>query len=269
MPIHHTTRKAAETAGVILTEENGLVKAFWAKMNRTTTAEDARQALQSMLLQQKFGAEFPYVNVLNEDNEVQVTIEGHEDVELPTFDFFDEDGKKVIFDVEDAFTAITDDDAFRQIVDEMGEASDEEEGFSGSVVGSTYRAKYAEEGHAHRCDDWLAGMLDGAFDVDDKFNDDLFVKCLNDNEVQYQEKDKWYQLRYNGHSSAVGRFRMNGGQKLRRRLAETGVLKLHGNEFTIPADAMEDLYSKFPAARPGYTKPKRQRAKKVKAAPAA
>lgn len=267
MAIHHTTRKTAEAAGVILTEENGLVKAFWPKMNRTTTAEDARQALQSMLLQQKFGLTYPKLNVLNEDNEVQVTIEGHEDLELPVFDFFDEDDadaakKKIVFDVEAAFADTL--DAYSAF--DIEEDEDEEPEFSGSVVSPSYRAKYAEEGHAHRCGDWLAEKLDGAFEVDGRFNDDLFVKCLNDNGVVFKETDKWYQLRYNGHSSAPGRFRMNGGQKLRRRLAETGMLKLFEHDFFLPVEVMDQLHDQFPAAKPGYTKPKRQRAKKAKAA---
>lgn len=123
------------------------------------------------------------------------------------------------------------------------------------VVPQEYKIRYAEGGHPNHCGDWFATVTDGKFDVietdaDGKshkgFNEPKFTQFLIDNGVEM--KGKWAALPESGQRGWVGRYRMNGGQKARIRVATTGKLVLEGETLTPPKADLEALWRKHPEA---------------------
>ena len=92
----------------------------------------------------------------------------------------------------------------------------------GDVVQSKYHTLYKERGNSRHCGDWLALSLDGSFDNGQGFDADAYAEFLTANGVELV--GKWAALPTSGQAGWQGRYRMNGRQKLQRRVLETGQL---------------------------------------------
>lgn len=129
--------------------------------------------------------------------------------------------------------------------------TDEEEEETGRVVvAARYKIEYAERGNRNHCGDWLAKQLENKFDmsVDGnlRFDADAFTTCLIDNGVELT--GKWAALPTSGQKGWVGRYRMNGRQRLEFQVAKNGFLMLRGEQIDVPADELAHLRGKHPKA---------------------
>lgn len=228
--IHHATLKKAEKLGIILTEKNGVVEAHWPKGNRRISASDAKVALNMGLLLARFGLEYPGVKVTGIDMyEIQV---GEHNVMEGI------DGSDPIDDIfSDALEAI----------EELGLLEEAEGGPEPEwdVVPAHYKKMYAERGNRDHCGDWLAKFLEGKFrDTDGKFDPESYETFLADNGVDLD--GKWVGLKTSDTRGSIGRYRMNGRQRLEKVISVTETLKYHGEPVEIPADALAYIKAKHP-----------------------
>jgi hypothetical protein len=128
-----------------------------------------------------------------------------------------------------------------------GDADDEEQKPSGSVVPETYRASYRENSSTGQsCGDFLAEWLaTQTLDADGKLDVSAFDAILDANGVE--RVGKWASLPQSGQKGWVGRYRMNGRQVLEKRVAISETLR-HGDgtpveHAELPA-AIADLQAK-------------------------
>ena len=105
-----------------------------------------------------------------------------------------------------------------------------------SVVRRAYKEKYAERNKAdgkraqRSCWDWLAQSLAGeCLDDKAKISIDKFLKVLELNGVDHS---RWT----NRNKGWEGRLRMTGRLALQKVVAQTGVLKVDGDELEAPAE---------------------------------
>ena len=104
----------------------------------------------------------------------------------------------------------------------------------GSVVKNAYKVAYGKKGH---CGDWLSDSLEGVFLNGERvFDTKLFEATLKRNGVELV--GKWYDVLSSGQPGSEGRFRMNGRNKLARRVLETG-------KITLPAGTHKNGKQKF------------------------
>ena len=105
-----------------------------------------------------------------------------------------------------------------------------------SVVRRAYKEKYAERNKAdgkraqRSCWDWLAQSLAGeCLDDKAKISIDKFLAILEANGVDHS---RWT----NRNKGWEGRLRMTGRLALQKVVAQTGVLKVDGDELEAPAE---------------------------------
>jgi len=105
-----------------------------------------------------------------------------------------------------------------------------------SVVRRAYKEKYAERNKAdgkraqRSCWDWLAQSLAGeCLDDKAKISIDKFLRVLELNGVDHS---RWT----NRNKGWEGRLRMTGRLALQKVVAQTGVLKVDGDELEAPAE---------------------------------
>ncbi len=105
-----------------------------------------------------------------------------------------------------------------------------------SVVRRAYKEKYAERNKAdgkraqRSCWDWLAQSLAGeCLDDKAKISIDKFLRVLELNGVDHS---RWA----NRNKGWEGRLRMTGRLALQKVVAQTGVLKVDGDELEAPAE---------------------------------
>ena len=116
---------------------------------------------------------------------------------------------------------IDDEDADNEVEDEIdAEIESEGKNGGGSVVGSRYRARYAEAGHPTHCGDWPAQTLINLTTTKQGINTDLLVEIceLNGlNMAKYKREGHGWQ----------GRLRMTGGNLLRKVIYfNDGILRI-------------------------------------------
>ena len=120
---------------------------------------------------------------------------------------------------------------------------------SAGVVKAKYHQLYRERGNPRHCGDWLAKTLDGVFDNGGSFDADAYAEFLRANGVEMV--GKWAALPASDQPGWKGRFRMNGRQKLQRRVLKTGVLLriIDGKtvEEEAPIDWLLHMETMFPA----------------------
>lgn len=241
MSIHHATIKKAEKFGVVLAEietaDALLARALWAERNFRIQHTDPKVALAAVRLQQVFAAEWPALTLDHVDGEfIVTTTDPDEPVEV-----FRSDEVPELADVLDA----------------CGDFGiNPEEGYDDEVphvvVPHKYKEEYAERGNRNHCGDWLAGFLDGRFsDTEGRFNADEFAQFLQANGVDMG--GKWAGLPTSGQKGWVGRYRMNGRQKLEVRVAATGgVTLLDGTFMKAPLEYLEELIARHPCVSPEW-----------------
>lgn len=117
------------------------------------------------------------------------------------------------------------------------------------VVPEHYKRLYAERGDRNHCGDWLAVFLAGKFaGVDGRFAWQPFQIFLEENGVDLV--GKWASLPTSGQKGWEGRYRMNGRQKLERKILENGVLVYKGDEVEVPEAFWDALCDKNPNVVP-------------------
>jgi hypothetical protein len=88
------------------------------------------------------------------------------------------------------------------------------------------RNKYKERGDAASCGDWLAVVLKEHCHSEDAFDIGKFERVLKDNNIEWdinRETNGW-----------IGRFRMNGRQKLAAVARKTGYILISGEKVRAP-----------------------------------
>lgn len=246
--IHHATAKKAAAENIAITEQGG---AFVATLptGRFAVALKASDALADAIALRRIVTEYRGFHAEQADGQ-------HEKV----WTVSDNDGDQVGFAprLADALAdAISEAEETGYDYSEGPEGDDEAEIEGGRViVAPKYRAAYAERGNPNHCGDWLAGMLDGQFVVADPetgtpyFDTSAFTACLVENGVELS--GKWAALPQSGQKGWVGRYRMNGRQRLERRVAEVGQLIVRGETYRVPENDLVLLWNRHPEAETIY-----------------
>jgi hypothetical protein len=246
MTIHHATVKKAAKSGILLTEidsANGTVaQALHAAMNVRFEHTDPKEAVAATILACIFKAEWPNLTLTLQGGTWVVT-------------GVDADGEEVVVWTGDEIPMIGEImDATHDVnVDPEQGIEDEEEETRKAVVPEKYKAEYAERGNRDHCGDWIAKKLDGLFNTDDgKFDPVAFEQFLTLNDVDMS--GKWASLPTSGQKGWVGRYRMNGRQKLEMKITEKGGFKYNNGgeiQFHEPSQAyLEFLAAKHPKVTP-------------------
>lgn len=219
MRIHHATTTKAAKFGVILTESGeDAYNASWPKLARSITCGSAKLALEAMLLEQRFGEEYPKLRVLCTTDQIWVfhtEAEGDDALVGSTWDDYNQD---------DMFVEAL------EAVEDLGlvEDEDDEEEVVSTVVPALYKRLYRERGNPDNCSDWLADVLqDHTGTTNEKgkrvTDIDAMQAIANANGI---DRD-WPHLN-NGQRA------MNWRNMLRKRVCEANVLHLGGDESLVP-----------------------------------
>lgn len=241
MAIHHATIKSAKKHGVdLITDEDGnaVAKATTGQIFRGEEIH-AKSLVLLARIANSLAAEYKMLKI--EANGVVSTADGEKaNVHLvdPTSTSYD-DALADILEAADAAGVDLD-------------AEEEEEAERSIVVPSKYKEAYALRGNRNHCGDWIAATLHGKFDkvVDGAlaFDTDAFTVFLLANGVEMT--GKWAGLPTSGQKGWVGRFRMNGRQKLEQVVAKRGTLILGAEEIEVPAEDLAILRNKHPKWAP-------------------
>lgn len=136
--------------------------------------------------------------------------------------------------------------------DEQGldpEAIEAEEGPSGSVVPEAYRAAYKANPNTsgQTCGDFLAVWLEAECHGVEGFDPVAFERVLQTNEVD--QSGAWARLPESGQRGWVGRWRMNGRQKLEQAVALSERLRDGAGEAVkLPKAVLAELQRKHAKA---------------------
>lgn len=259
MPVHHAIQKKAQKAGIILTDlgddedQRTRFKAHWPEYNQVMFGPEAKYLLDDMLAVKTMRKSFASFNVVIEDDDtVSITIRGtgievkgmraaaayKKAVELW------QDSRSDL-DIEDE----EEDNEVQEEIEAEAREADEEERVGGSVVSTTYRAKYAEAGHPNTCGDWLANILNDYCLNKEGFSIEQFEPICAMNGVdlsKYNRETRGWQ----------GRLRMTGRNLLGRRIALKGVLVLPDKEVKVDAEWLAAQKYQKPKAPVVPTTPK-------------
>lgn len=223
--IHHATQKMADKHEIKLSVHGEYPAAMVLAEKKVKTARgvetvafdhpDAKIAVAAVALQTAFTLEYPAL-------ELAILLEDQNATYLVTHDSDDNDTEVIIYEGP----------RFPQMADLLNKCQDlgldpeagfEEETFK-QVVPDRYKREYAQRGNRDNCGDWLAKKLEGAFDTEaGKFDADAFETFLRLNDVDMT--GKWAALPTSGQKGWVGRYRMNGRQKLEMVVARVGYFK--------------------------------------------
>lgn len=241
--IHHATAKKALKMGIVLEAiDDGDLTTIRATTaaGDVTSAPDPKTALVLGQTLQTLKADYPNLDMYRVEDRIDVEgTQGDEGVFL-SVELAD------ILNYDDLLADILEAADEAGIDPEAGKADEEEEEAGRIVVHPRYKEAYRARGNPDHCGDWLAATLDGQFDkvVNDeiRFDHDAFAVCLIDNGVEMS--GKWASLPTSGQKGWVGRYRMNGRQKLEVRVAINGTLTLRDEVIEVPEDALAELQTK-------------------------
>ena len=247
MKIHHATAKKAQALGITLDADadERYITATSPKFTDVLRDADAKRALVLATVCEVLTADYPGLRMAQIGHQpVGIWANGTGDEPFYTVDDGPLDHDNLLADILEAAEA-------EGIDAEAGlEEAEEEEAAARVVVAERYKQAYAERGNRNHCGDWLAKTLDGQFDmsVDGvlRFDTDAFTTCLIENGVELV--GKWAALPSSGQKGWVGRYRMNGRQRLEFQVAKNGVLTLRGDAIEVPAEDLEELRRKHPKA---------------------
>lgn len=254
--LHHATAKRAEDNGVTM---------FWSEVNElweatkgalTLSHENASQALDGAMFAASLKASYPALTLAHDGREWFITHNSHR-YDDPLWKGPKAPTSAIIADLQEACDE-------RELDIEEGFDEDEEDQKTGSVVDPSYKRQYAEDGHPGNNGDWLNGqfaLLKLVTIEGKKTRTD--VQALNtlfaDNGII--SEDHAFGGAFHGTSPRTngweGRFRMSGGNMLRKRVADAGHLIAFGEKHEAPADFVERY----------RTKPKAKKAKAKEEAP--
>ena len=242
MTIHHATIKRAAKLGFVLTEvdtgSETVARCHWAELNREFFHADPKQAIEIGALCRMLRTEYPRLDLKqNKALEISVlTVDGRTILpyshDLPDISVVVERCQQMQIDLEE------DEDPYETV-----------------VVAPHYKEQYKERGNPNHCGDWLAQQLDGRFvvktDEGERFDVDKFTETLVLNGVDMS--GKWAGLPESGQKGWIGRYRMNGRQKLEVQVAITGQLDVvvapnMGKCIPVPQEALKQLREKHAKA---------------------
>lgn len=249
MNIHHATKAAIEKAGFLvdpMDDEQDVAAVIGCKSpDFEYDVYDPKTAIADAKALRMVVAEYPNVEWQKDETTWSLGVEGS------TFEDTAEEGE--LQNLVDAFL----DWAQAEGID-LGEPEEEDRVV---VVPQKYKDEYKARGNPQHCGDWFAAQLDGRFRTTiinpetgketETTDVEAFAAFCELNGVALT--GKWAALKDNPHPSARGRFRMNGGQKVRIRVAATG--KLHIDEDTVltcPVAELEKLWERHPHAFTEY-----------------
>lgn len=256
MAIHHAVIKRAEKAGIRLEDlgedenRDERYKAFWPEYNQVVFGSDPKVVLDDMMCIREMRKNYQSFGVeIQDDNTVNITVRGT-DISVKGMRATAAFGvaKKAWIEAR-AELDIDDEEADNEVEAEIdAEHEKDEEERVGSVVGETYRARYAEAGHPNTCGDWLATIIDNICKNNAGFDLELFEAVCNANGVslaKYNRETKGWR----------GRLRMTGRNLLAKIVFINGELRLPetingGEPYKAPGDwkAAQRLKSPAPPA---------------------
>lgn len=244
--LHHATAKRAEDNGATITGDDDNWTAT--KGSHAITHEKAGIALDGVLFAASLAASYPAITLTYENGEWTFRHRSSPDTE-PLFTMTDVPSNDVIADLQEACDEL-------ELDIEEGFDEDEDKQNTGSVVDPSYKRQYAEDGHPGNNGDWLNQqfallklvVIDGKKTRTD-------VQTLNtvfaDNGVI--SEDHAFGGAFHGTSPRTngweGRFRMSGGNMLRKRVADAGYLVAFGEKHEAPADFVERYRTKVRAKK--------------------
>ena len=229
MSIHHATRKRAETEGIAITEyeAEGIVfaDAF------STTIANAKVAVDRAVEYKGWKAEYPNIDIQQVEGAFHLRPGDQSGDPIATWAEWPS--------LDEVLEACMDADL------DPEEGLEDEEPIGGSVVAAEYKRRYATtEGSKTHSGDWLALRLESECGAGKGFDLDAFRRVLSWNGVR--EEGKWAAVLNPSVPSSVGRFRMNGSQKLRNEVAYSGKLVLCDGTEEAPAEWRAEQEAKCP-----------------------
>ena len=230
--LHHATAKRAEDHGVTMARNDDDTAWAASKADAIWHDEDPKIALDAAIFHGILSAEYPALTLQQLDGWQVVGT--------------DEEGeaKRVYHDATPPKP--TDLADILEAADAMGidptegyEEDDEREG--GSVVAPHYKRQYAEDGHPNNNGDWLNGIfadLKLVIAEGKKTRTDVqgFNTLFAENGII--SEDHKFGGAFHGTAPRTngweGRFRMSGGNMLRRIISDAGVLIAFGEKIEVP-----------------------------------
>lgn len=240
---HHATVTKAEKLGIAIDYNPETELATATNGTDTASHPDAKQAVEGVQLLKVLRGEYPAISVVYDPETGSWVFSAKANAEWTlSIAELDEDTLSVVLE-----------DAQEQGIDPE-EGYDEEAEKSGSVVGAGYKAEYAARGNPNHCGDWLAKVLE-RFETGEKknkrFDHEAFTELLVLNEVPMD--GKWAGLPQSGQKGWVGRYRMNGRQKLEQVVARKGTLRLaQDHEIRADFDWLLTMLEKHPKIEPEW-----------------
>ena len=238
MTIHHATLKRAQKLGFLLTEveQHGatVVEGLWAEQNQRYTHRDPKTVIDALTLEKTLRAEYPVLTLWQDKKSG--------DFVAATKDRHITEGSETVPQLADVL------EAAQALGIDLEE--DEDTDAPNEVVPAYFRQQYRERGNPNHCGDWLAQQLENRFrmqeDGKEVFDVPKFTETLVLNGVDMT--GKWAGLPTSGQKGWIGRYRMNGRQKLEVRVAITGELKLNDTVLLVPETDLATLRTKHAKA---------------------
>lgn len=228
--LHHATAKRAEEHGVTMAHDGD----NWTgtKGEASWTHEDPKIALDATIFDALIRAEYPALTLIEADG-FQVTAANSEGEEVRLFHDAKPPKSSDLADIIEAADA-------HGIDAEAGYEEDDDQQ-TGSVVAPHYKRQYAEDGHPNNNGDWLNGIfaeLKLVVVEGKKTRTDVqgFNTLFADNGII--SEDHKFGGAFHGTAPRTngweGRFRMSGGNMLRRKISDAGVLIAFGETIEVP-----------------------------------
>lgn len=155
MGIHHATIAKAEKNGVILRENEddiSVIEAHIPEVNRTISGKVVKTVLAAAMLERRFAKEYPLLRCVPDDTKVVIAVMKGDDAHDIGLEFENDDDQDAMF--ADVLEYCSENG-----IDVEGDADEQEDEVTGSVVKDRYKKLYAERGDATNCGDWLAVTL--------------------------------------------------------------------------------------------------------------
>lgn len=228
--LHHATAKRAEDNGVTMARNDDDTAWAATKGKSLWHDEDPKIALNAVIFAAAIAADYPALRL---DHGTQWNVWHADHDEGPVWST---DNVPTMADLDAIAEAC---DALELDVEAGYEEDDEREG--GSVVAPHYKRQYAEDGHPNNNGDWLNGIFADLKLVvveGKKTRTDVqgFNTLFAENGII--SEDHKFGGAFHGTAPRTngweGRFRMSGGNMLRRKISDAGVLIAFGERIEVP-----------------------------------
>jgi hypothetical protein len=227
--IHHATVKKAEKHGIILSNEGNYFMANWPKLNRQIKCTSPKFALEAMILQQRFGEEYPKIYVNCDEKEVGVA-HINDDQTLVLYQTSWDD-----YNIDDVFTlALEEAEAL-----EIDLSHDDDEETTSTVVPQKYKQEYKKRGNPDNCSDWLAQLLQDYTGTRNEKGKRVTDIDAMQNIAQINGIDRDWPHLNNGQRA------MNWRNMLRKRVFEAQAVVLPDGEESAPQEWLDAMAKRF------------------------